>query len=73
VEPGDVAGLQRAIHAIAKNPGELWAKRRNAFAAGHQHYDTGIVAETWMQLFAELKNPVTASAENLRRDPTHAV
>jgi colanic acid biosynthesis glycosyl transferase WcaI len=63
VEPGDVAGLQRAIKAIAKNPGELWAKRRNAFAAGHQHYDTGIVAETWMKLFAELKYPAPATDE----------
>jgi len=56
VEPGDVAGLRHALDCIAENPRELWAKRRNAFAAGHRYYDMGTVAETWMQLFAELQN-----------------
>ena len=55
VEPGDLAGLSHALNRIAQNPGELWAKRRNAFAAGHRHYDMGVVAETWMKLFAELQ------------------
>jgi colanic acid biosynthesis glycosyl transferase WcaI len=73
VEPGDIAGLRHALNGIAKNPRELWAKRRNAFAAGHRHYDTGIVAETWMQLFAELKKPVPALTDSIRPDPTHAV
>jgi colanic acid biosynthesis glycosyl transferase WcaI len=73
VEPGDVAGLRRALDCIAQNPRELWAKRRNAFAAGHQYYDTGIVAETWMQLFTELEKPAPAQAGIITQDPTHAV
>jgi colanic acid biosynthesis glycosyl transferase WcaI len=73
VEPGDLAGLRHALNGIAQDPRGLWAKRRNAFAAGHRHYDTGIVAETWMQLFAELKKPAPAFADTIRQDPTHAV
>jgi colanic acid biosynthesis glycosyl transferase WcaI len=68
VEPGDLAGLSRAIDCIARNPGELWAKRRNAFAAGHRWYDTGTVAETWMKLFAELQGPVPTFADHTRQN-----
>jgi glycosyltransferase involved in cell wall biosynthesis len=56
VEPGDLAGLKQVLNGIAQNPQELWAKRRNAFEAGHQHYDTGVVAETWIKLFKELQS-----------------
>jgi glycosyltransferase involved in cell wall biosynthesis len=68
VEPGDLAGLRHALSCIAQNPDELWAKRRNAFAAGHRCYDMGPVAETWMKLFEELKNPVPAVEENFRQE-----
>jgi glycosyltransferase involved in cell wall biosynthesis len=69
VEPGDLAGLKHALGCIAQNPDELQAKRRNAFAAGHRHYDMGVVAKTWITLFAELKNidSPEADAVNLRR------
>ena len=68
MEPGDLGGLKQALNCIAKNPGELWAKRRNAFAAGHRHYDTGIVAQTWMKLFEELKDAVPAMDEIVQQE-----
>ena len=67
VEPGDTAGLRQVIGRIAQNPGELAAKRGKAFAAGHQHYDMGSVAETWMELFEALKAPRPALDESKAR------
>ena len=68
VEPGDHAGLKHALNDIAQNPGKLLAKRRNAFVAGHRHYDMGVVAETWMKLFTELqaagRHTMTLSGRN---------
>jgi colanic acid biosynthesis glycosyl transferase WcaI len=55
VEPGDVAGLTRTLAWMAEKPDELWAKRRNSFEAGHRHYDTGVLAETWMNFFEEMR------------------
>jgi glycosyltransferase involved in cell wall biosynthesis len=68
VEPGDLAGLRHALNSIAGNPAELWAKRRNAFAAGHRCYDMGIVAKTWMKLFEDLKSPAPTFDEAIRQE-----
>lgn len=56
VEPGDVAGLRRALLGMAERPDELWTKRRNAFEAGHRYYDMTPVAEAWLKLFEELRS-----------------
>jgi glycosyltransferase involved in cell wall biosynthesis len=68
VEPGDLAGLRHALSCMAKNPDELWAKRRNAFAAGHRCYDMGSVAVIWTKLFEELKCPGPAFEEIIRQE-----
>lgn len=63
VEPGDAVGLSQVIASIAHDPVGLWAKRKNAFAAGHQHYDMAPIAAQWTTLFAELNasnQPATA-------------
>ncbi len=54
VEPGDVDGLRRAVTEIAGNPDELFAKRNNAYEAGHRCYDMTPIAEQWRSLFADL-------------------
>jgi glycosyltransferase involved in cell wall biosynthesis len=55
VEPGDHDGLRWVLNCIARDPAAVWAKRRNAFEAGHRHYDTAKVAEAWMNLFEDVQ------------------
>jgi glycosyltransferase involved in cell wall biosynthesis len=55
VEPGDQDGLRRVLDCIAGSPSVVWAKRRNAFEAGHRCYDVGTVAGIWMDLFKDLE------------------
>jgi len=57
VEPGDVAGLRQVLARFRTNPGELWAKRCQAFAAGHRFYDVRPVAAQWMELIRDLAEP----------------
>jgi glycosyltransferase involved in cell wall biosynthesis len=54
VEPGDVEGLAGLLARIARDRDLLWAKRRRAFAIGHELYDMAPVAATWVRLFADL-------------------
>ncbi len=54
VEPGDSDGLAAAIGAIATDPDGLWSRRKNAFEAGHRHYDMAPIALQWLDLFREL-------------------
>jgi glycosyltransferase involved in cell wall biosynthesis len=54
VEPGDVAGLQRAFQEIATDRPGLLEKRRRAFEVGHRLFDCRVVANQWEALFAEL-------------------
>lgn len=62
VEPGDPAGLARAVQEIAGDPALLLEKRRRAYAAGHGCYDMAVVARQWETLFAELSAPAGAAA-----------
>jgi colanic acid biosynthesis glycosyl transferase WcaI len=57
VEPGDVAGLRQVLAGFRTNPGELGAKRCQAFAAGHRFYDVRPVAAQWMELIRDLAEP----------------
>jgi len=68
VEPGDVSGLRNTLAQIAGNPGELWAKRRRAFEAGHRFYDMGVVASAWAALFEEIaaRGPAQTPGDNPR-------
>ncbi len=67
VEPGDVDGLRRAVSEIAGNPDELFAKRTNAYEAGHRCYDMTPIAEQWRRLFGDLTGK-PAIAETGRPD-----
>jgi glycosyltransferase involved in cell wall biosynthesis len=57
VEPGDGGGLHQVLEQICRNPAELLAKRRRAFAAGHQFYDVQPVAAQWLELIRDLAEP----------------
>ncbi len=50
VEPGDVDGLRRRIQEITTDRDTLLVKRRNAFRAGQQRYDSATVAGHWVAL-----------------------
>lgn len=65
VEPGDIVAWRHVLRELVERPEVLWAKRRNAFEAGHREFDMGVVAETWMNLFAELRSEETGSARKL--------
>ncbi len=54
VEPGDVRGLREVISSLQCRPGELEAKRRRAYAAGHEHYDMRPIAARWLELIDEV-------------------
>ncbi len=64
VEPGDTDGLAAALRIISGQPGVLLEKRRRAFAAGHELYESTIVAKQWLCLFEELR---TDAGENGRK------
>ncbi len=59
VAPGDAAGLRRVLEEIATRPDAILEKRRNAYRAGHDHYDTKVVTKQWEALFRELESPAT--------------
>lgn len=42
-----VAGLRSLLARLANAPDEIYAKRLNAFRAGHEHYSMPAVAKTW--------------------------
>lgn len=50
VEPGDAVGLQAALEEIQTRPDKVAEKRKNAYRAGHEHYDTAVVAKLWETL-----------------------
>lgn len=51
IEPGDVAGLERAVQEIELNRDELHERRRRAFAAGHHDYDIARLTPRWVEAF----------------------
>lgn len=54
VEPGDVKGLKSVLIEIRDGSASLLRRRQNAFSAGHQCFDMGVVARAWLSLLAEL-------------------
>lgn len=54
VAPGDIAGLRCALQEIASDHAKLLRFRKNAYSAGHRHYDVRILAEQWRCLFHSL-------------------
>lgn len=55
IEPGDVSGLYSLLNRLSGAPDEVFAKRMNAFRAGHTHYDVAVLAKQWKRLFDSLK------------------
>lgn len=55
VDPGDVAGLRRALEEVGSDRNGLLRKRQAAFEAGHRRFDTAVVAREWLRLFEELE------------------
>jgi colanic acid biosynthesis glycosyl transferase WcaI len=53
VEPGDAAGLNRAVEEALRDPTGLLQKRRQAAAAA-QCYDTQVIGATWSRYIKEL-------------------
>jgi colanic acid biosynthesis glycosyl transferase WcaI len=56
VEPGDVEALRRTLFQMTQQPEELFRRRENAFRAGHDHYDSSLVASRWLELFQQLRS-----------------
>ena len=54
VEPGDVAGLRRCWDEITHDRAALLKKRTRAYAAGHELFDSRVIADRWERLFEEL-------------------
>lgn len=56
-----VAGLKALIARLAKSPDEILQKRRNAYHAGHEHYDMTVVAKQWDALLRNLATTESAT------------
>lgn len=54
VAPGDVDGLVQVLQHLAAAPDEVLQKRRNAWRAGHGHYEQGMLAKQWVELFRQV-------------------
>lgn len=54
VEPGDAAGLRAQFSALTREPAELLAKRRRAFAAAHELYSMEATGRQWLELLRSL-------------------
>lgn len=54
VEPGNLRELRDVIHTIRSDSELLLKKRKNAFRAGHEVFDTKHIAARWLDLFAAI-------------------
>jgi len=57
VAPGDAAGLRALLERLAGAPGEVLAKRRNAYRAARRDYDQAALAPRWAELIRSLSPP----------------
>lgn len=55
VEPGDAESLRRTLVSLVRDPAQLLRLRENAFRAGHDYYDTKLIADRWLDLFRQLQ------------------
>jgi glycosyltransferase involved in cell wall biosynthesis len=55
IVPGDASGLTQLIQRIAESPEEVFAKRCNAWRAGHEFYDQRVLAKDWVRVLEELR------------------
>jgi glycosyltransferase involved in cell wall biosynthesis len=63
VEPGDAAGLRRAILEILSLPEELLRRRRNAWKAGQELYDQRVLAKSWVGILEGARAAAPAAAK----------
>jgi len=55
VAPGDSGALRAIVAGLAARPGEVLAKRRNAYQAARRHYDQPVLAARWAELLGALR------------------
>jgi glycosyltransferase involved in cell wall biosynthesis len=65
ISPGDAPGLIALMKQILRDPEDVLRKRRNAWRAGHKHYEQRVIAQRWLELIEAIASPEVDRAAEL--------